>query len=179
MKIARWFLRKRTEQFVQLAERDDIRAVGPLAEALRSWDTEIQRIAEQALIRLLPRLRSDNDMLLTLEQRKCLYRALRGKNVELSLSILSALKYMGDFEALPHVQRLASLQARTSAEHRLRDAAQYCLPILEERIKIQHAVTTLLRASEPFCNPETSLRASDAPCVPADSRREPEEVGRS
>lgn len=179
MKIARWFLRKRTERFVQLAARDDIRAVGPLAEALRSWDGEIQKIAENALIRLLPRLRSENEILLNTEQRKCLYRALRGKNVELSLSILSALKYMGDREALPHVHRLAALQARTSAEYRLRDAAEFCLPILIERSKIHQAVTTLLRASEPTHDPQTHLRASDAPCVPADSRREPEQVGTS
>ena len=117
MKIPRFFLRKRTARFAQLAQRDDIRVVGPLAEALRSWDREAQEIAEAALIRLLPRLRAEHDVLLTPDQRKTLNRALRGRNELLALAILKALKHIGDSaESLTCVTRMVYERSRSGID---------------------------------------------------------------
>jgi len=174
MKIPRFFLRKRTARFAQLAQRDDIRVVGPLAEALRSWDSESQQIAEAALIRLLPRLRAEHDVLLTPDQRKILHRALRGKNEPLAMAILRALKHIGDSESLICVTRMVYERSRSGIDSRLQEAAIESLPLLRERVEEQKAVATLLRASEPTRLPDEHLRPSDAPGVPMSSLRDSE-----
>jgi hypothetical protein len=174
MKIPRFFLRKRTARFAQLAQRDDIRVVGPLAEALRSWDGEAQAIAEAALIRLLPRLRAEHDVLLTPDQRKNLHRALRGKNESLSLAILKALRHIGDAESLICVTRMVYERSRSGIDSRLQEAAIDLLPELRERVEEQRAVATLLRASEPSRLPDEHLRPSDAPGVPLSTLRDTE-----
>ena len=172
MKIPRFFLRKRTARFAQLAQRDDVRVVGPLAEALRSWDGEAQQIAEEALIRLLPRLRPIHDILLTPDQRKNLHRALRGKNELLAIAVLKALRYIGDSESLICVTRIVYERSRSGVDSRLQDAAIACLPDLRDRVEDQKAVSTLLRASEPTRLPQEHLRPSTAPGVPLSSCRD-------
>lgn len=174
MKIPRFFLRKRTARLAQLARRDDVRVVGPLAEALRSWDGEAQQIAEEALIRLLPRLRAEHDVLLTHEQRKNLHRALRGKNEELALAILKSLKWIGDSESLICVTRIVYERSRSGVDSRLQELAIDSLPALRDRVEEQKAVSTLLRASEPTRLPEEHLRPAAAPGVPLSSCRESE-----
>ncbi len=174
MKIPRFFLRKRTARFAQLAQRDDIRVVGPLADALRSWDGEAQKIAEAALIRLLPRLRAEHDILLSPDQRKSLHRSLRGKNEALALAILKALKHIGDAESLVCVTRMVYERSRSGIDSRLQEAAIESLPALRERVEEQKAVATLLRASEPTRLPDEHLRPSDAPGVPLSSLRDSE-----
>jgi hypothetical protein len=171
MKLPRLFLRKRTARFAQLAARDDVRVIGPLAEALRSWDGESQRIAEDALVRLLPRLRAEHEPMIGPDARKSLYRALRGKNESLSLAIIKALRYIGDAEALITVSRMVYDKSRAGIESRVQNAAIALLPELQERVEEQNAVTTLLRASTPYRPAGEYLRASCPPGIPLSTSR--------
>ncbi len=58
-----------------LANTDDLRAVGPLAEALSLWDPS--PTVSTTLCRLLPRLRPSDADLLNEQQRACLRRAIK------------------------------------------------------------------------------------------------------
>lgn len=140
--------KKRLETTRRLAEGDDVRAVGPLAEALFDGDKAVREIAERGLIRLLPRLKESDAHVLNEEQNRRLRRALDGSNEDLAIAVLRALEFVGDSNALWDVLKLRS---RTRAE-RVRDAAKECLPYLEARV------------------PQDSLlRSSEAPSVPADA----------
>ena len=86
---------------------DDVRAIGPLAEALEFPDRDIRPIVRKALIHLLPRLKASDAALLNAGQRACLNRALWGGNTELTLAILKAWEQVGDADAIPDVEQLA------------------------------------------------------------------------
>ncbi len=90
-----------------LSQCDDVRAIGPLSEALEFQERDIRPLASRALIRLLPRLQASDASLLSAAQRSCLNRALTGSNVALTLAILKAWEQVGDTAAIPAVQNLA------------------------------------------------------------------------
>jgi hypothetical protein len=145
--IAKWtHLRRDAKAIHTVAELDDIRSVGPLAEALELRNAGIQRIAEAALIRLLPRLRASDAGLLSAEQRSYLYRALNGKNEELILAILQALEQVGEGAAFPFVKRLAEGKGRAESSIRVLKTAQECLPFLWQKAANERASNELLRA---------------------------------
>jgi hypothetical protein len=141
-------LRRDAKAIHTVAELDDIRSVGPLAEALTLQNAGIQRIAETALIRLLPRLRASDAHLLNTEQRSYLYRALDGKNDELTLAILQALEQVGDGAAFPYVKRLAEGKGRAARNSHILEAATECLPSLWQRAANERASSELLRAGD-------------------------------
>ena len=60
----------------KLAQFNDVRAVGLLAETLESSDKDLARVSRSALILLLPRLQFSDAALLSNEQRDILNRAL-------------------------------------------------------------------------------------------------------
>jgi hypothetical protein len=153
--------KRRLEVARKLADYDDVRAVGPLAEALGPGDRQVREIAAAALTRLLPRLRPADAGLLNGNQRRCLYRALNGENTDLILAILKAFEAVGDDAALPHVERLASGRGRAAKSLPIQRAAQECLPFLRERLEKERGARTL-------------LHPSTAPSVPADALRQPE-----
>jgi HEAT repeat protein len=128
---------------------EDVRAVGLLAEALSFGDKAVRAVAEQALIRLLPRLQPEDAELLNKKQRECLYRAMRNGNPELVIAILKALTRVGDEEALRHVEDLC-MNAR---DPRVRWAAMECLPGLKERVIREGMAQRLLRPADPPCVP--------------------------
>jgi hypothetical protein len=138
-----------------LANIQDMRAVGPLAEALEFRDMVTYSgtfdTATIALIKLLPRLQAGDANLLNERQRTCLYRALHfcyyRDYAELHIAILKALAQVGDSRSLPHIARLAHMPARTGPQERFRKAAQECLETLSARIEGQRAPHTLLRAA--------------------------------
>jgi len=90
-----------------ITQFDDVRAVGPLAEALEFPGEHIAPIVQKTLIRLLSRLKASDASLLKPAQRACLNRAIQGGNTELTLAILKAWEQIGDADAIPEVQRLA------------------------------------------------------------------------
>jgi hypothetical protein len=158
--------KRRLEVARRLADYGDVRAVGPLAEALGRSDRQIHEIAAAALTRLLPRLRPADAGLLNANQRRSLHRALNGENTGLTLAILSALERVGDDRALPYVERLARGQRRAAKSLEIQRAAQVCLPFLQVRIEKELVSRTL-------------LHPSTAPSVPANALRQPERKERS
>lgn len=145
----------------EIAKYEDVRAVGPLAEALEFQDKEIRREAEQALCLLLPQMRASDAPLLNGDQRKPLYRALKGKNVDLVRAILTAFEQVGDSQAIPSVQRLAHGEGILATNEEIQKAAKSCQGFLEDRAQQEQARQTLLRASNP------TIGASDALLRPA------------
>lgn len=147
----------------KLAEFEDIRIVGPLAEALEFNDKNIRTVTEEALIKLLPRLQASDAHLLNEDQRACLNRALKGKNTQLVLAILKAYEQVGDEKALPFVEKLAEGEGRSGKDARVQAEAIECLPHLKARIEQQRASQTLLRASDAIATPpEVLLRPAEA-----------------
>lgn len=148
----------------KLAEFEDIRIVGPLAEALEFGDKNMRAIiTEEALIKLLPRLQASDAHLLNEDQRACLNRALKGKNTQLVLAILKAYEQVGDEKALPCVEKLAEGEGRSGKDERVQAEAIECLPHLKARIEQQRASQTLLRASDAIATPpEVLLRPAEA-----------------
>jgi hypothetical protein len=157
---------KQTEAARKLATHDDVRGVGPLAEALEWPDSDIQMVASRALTRLLPRLQATDAGLLNAAQRANLYRKLNpyqsGHHVELQLAILKAMEQVGDEAAVPYVQRLAGSITLTWHQKRVRQAAQDCLPYLKDRAAQLRVSQTLLRASSATTvTPDMLLRPAE------------------
>ena len=152
-----WWRQRRTRQSLQ--QIDDVGLIGPLAEALDAEVAIKPKALIAALRRLLPRLQASDAALLTGEQRKCLYRALRWRAERaqsfydrgLALDILKALEQIGDKDALPHVQYVA----KWSLDKELREAANNCLPFLHQK-------------AEEYRRGEIYLRPSSAPVTTSD-----------
>jgi hypothetical protein len=141
----------------ELAQFEDIRAVGPLAEALEYQDKGLRSEAEAALIRLLPRLQASDAGHLNEDQRKCLHRALYCKNTSLVLAILKALEQVGDEKALPYVEKLAEGRTRRSRDRQIQADAASCLPYLKQRAEESRSRQTLLRAASALDTPADIL----------------------
>jgi hypothetical protein len=143
-----------------LLKYEDVAVVGPLAEMLDRQDAATRKMAEQTLIRLLPRLRPTDAGLLNETQRAALYRELSGRNwtssgrwrntlnTALLVAILRALEQVGSGEALPHVERLAGGKGQAKRNLEIREAAKACLPFLQERVELERLSRTLLRPAE-------------------------------
>jgi hypothetical protein len=147
-----------------LAQLEDVRTVGVLAEALEYRDPRIVQAAKTTLLRLLPQLKASDSGMLNTEQRAALNRALERENADLVIAILKALEQVGDSQALPVVQRLADGERWAAASSRIRVAAQECLPALLLRSEEERSRQTLLRASS---GAETELTPSDMLLRPA------------
>jgi hypothetical protein len=124
---------------------DDPRAAGPIAEALDRAET--RWLAEEVLIRLLPRLRASDADRLNEAQRASLYRNLRRGNTRFILACLQALRQVGDESAVGHVKRLTEQKGWSAAAAQIRDAAKETLTYLEFRLQRERNRRTLLRAA--------------------------------
>lgn len=158
---------KHRELANQLAELDDIQAVGRLAEALWWPDTHIRYIAAQALTRLLPRLRASDATVLNSSQRNALYRMLTLSSARTSATlittILKALEQVGDSAAIPYVDALAKNKPLTISQKRIVEAAAACLPYLQDQARHTMESQQLLRAaSSAPIPPQELLRAAFA-----------------
>ena len=152
---------KQTEAARKLAQTDDIRAVGPLAEALEWPDASIKFTAATGLIRLLPRLTASDGNLLNAAQRANLYGMLRMRYVHshypLVEAILKALQQVGDEAAIPVVERLEKAHAYTTNQKRIKQLASDTLPLLATSARNQGASAMLLRASSAQDTPSDLL----------------------
>ena len=139
-----------------LADINDPRAVGPLADALAftdSSDWEARKVAKASLIRILPQLRSSDAHMLNGTQRKQLGGALSGRDKPLILATLKALEQVGDERDLPFVEKVCS------ADREVMEAAKACLLFLRIRTEQKKVSNTLLRASSPnSATPDMLLR---------------------
>ncbi|HLV81243.1 MAG TPA: hypothetical protein VKT32_13230 [Chthonomonadaceae bacterium] len=132
----------------RLAAFQDVRAIGPLAEALELGDRNLRALAEESLIPLLKRIQASDSLYVNRVQRACLHRALQRKNTELSLAALKAFEQIGTGRDLPWVEKLAEGKGRARKDSRLRAGAQECLVFLKQRVEQNHAGKTLLRAAD-------------------------------
>ena len=148
--------KKHRAMLLELAEFDDLRAVGTLTEALEIEDKKVREAASLALQRLLPRLQTTDSNLLSKEQRAILNRRLNiilhfkavihlKSKEALAKAILKAYEQVGDKEALSIVMKLA--QSKNSQQ--LQRAAEECIPFLQARISREQDQESLLRASSP------------------------------
>jgi hypothetical protein len=135
----------------RMALFDDLRATGPLLEALNLRDKAVVAAAEKALLGLLPRLQASDAHSITQAQRECLYRRLKIENAqteaEFLIAALKALEQVGDARALPCVEALAASRVTTANGTRVREAARQCLAFLKARAEQKQSSDSLLRAS--------------------------------
>ena len=123
----------------------DVRAIGPLLEAMRLADME--GIPQRALKELLPQLEPGDAALFTDAHRHCLHLALDDPNTDLVVLLLKALEKIGDGRSISAVKRLANGRGRARIDPQVLYAARHCLPLLEARSIYDDANQTLLRAS--------------------------------
>jgi len=155
---------------------DDVRAVGGLAEALEFDDKGVAQGAEEALTRLLPRLKASDHTLLTPDQRRCLDRALikRAKGA-FRLAVLAAYEQVGDETSVALVEKIAAAGVRGIRDQRVIARAAEALPTMRERAQLVKAAQTLLRPADAVGD-ETLLRpASGPPSGPVETLLRPVE----
>ena len=155
---ARRRLGKTAQKMTQL---DDPRAIGPLLAALYLNDPDVVGPAENALLRLLPRLQASDAKSITEAQRECLYQRLtiddaRSKS-EFLIAALQAVEQIGDAKAVPYVEALAASTYRSMGARRVREAAIHCLPFLKARAEQKEWSDNLLRASSGQDTPSDAL----------------------
>ena len=142
---------------VAIARFDDVRAVGPLAEALWFKDKYVTSAASTALIRLLPRLQASDACLLSPRQRSCLNKALRERNPSLTLAILKAWEQVGDSAAIADVESIAEGRGEGGQFPKVVRAAKDCLPFLRQSAERVQAASQLLRPANDSSVPSDNL----------------------
>ena len=149
----------------QLAQLEDMRAVGAWAEALEVPDREVRQMARQALTKLLPALRPSDGYRLDAEQRRCLaahlLRAAREEEVDFILLLLRALEQVGDSSAISFVEKMKG-EGIAVKDTRIHEEADACLSVLAARKDQEQNQQTLLRGSHIISEaPETLLRSAE------------------
>jgi hypothetical protein len=157
-----------------LSEHDDLRVVGPLAEAIEYDDKDTAAGAEVGLVRLLPRLQASDHALLTHEQRRALDRALTKKvRLDLKLAILAAYEQIGDPLSVPVVERVAAGLPKGIRDPNVERRAAEALPGVRAAAERVRASQTLLRPVESVPT-DTLLRpAESAPTAPLETPLRP------
>ncbi len=168
----------RSEEMKQLAQYDSVKGVGFLAEVLEWPDTSAQLAAGDALVRLLPRLKSSDSPLLNERQRACLYHRLKLSNARkdytLIMAILKALEQVGDLNAVGYVKKLSESRPMTAVQKRIVQAAQDALPYLQRRADRNEGSQYLLRASHAVdYAPQELLRPSSENATPSEELLRP------
>ncbi len=173
---------KETRMARELAALDDVHAIGPLSEALEWPDYEMRNLARTALIRLLPRMKASDSMILNSRQRRCLNNQLiltNAKNYldcELQIKILTALQYVGDLSSLQAVKQLLLQKPTLSNERKVHRIAATCLPMLEQRAHLNEGSQMLLRASSATdMGVETLVRPARSSNIPPEEMLRPAE----
>jgi hypothetical protein len=151
---------------------DDLRAAGPLMEALDLRDPAVVAAAEKALSRLLPRLQASDASSITETQRECLYRRLKSQNAqtgaEFLIAALRALEQIGDATALPYVEALKARTGTTAGANRVWEAATHCLTLLKARAEQKQWSDNLLRPSSGQEAPSDALLRPATSSPPTD-----------
>ncbi len=159
---------RRRAAVLAITRFDDVRAVGPLAEALEFKDKYLLPIASTALIRLLPRLQANDAAYLSRAQRACLNRALEGKDLELTMAILKAWEQVGDAGAIEQVQYLTEGRGWGGRSRKVVALAKECLPALRQSAERQQVGSQLLRPADGNLTPSGVLLRPAQPHVATD-----------
>lgn len=138
----------------------DVRAVGPLAQALSIRRID-KAIVTDALTTLLPKLKPSDASLLDRDQRSALFAALKLSPeiyAEFLIALLGGLAQLGDPEALPHVEALMKRLPDTPEEQRVFEAAHVCREVLLEAARLEQEKQTLLRPAAQADSTDNLLR---------------------
>jgi len=151
-----------------LSQIDDVRAVGPLADALESRDlwvvSSTRTLAAEALVRLLPRVTVDDEALLNSSQRECLYRALDHAGLfdaDLSSAVIRVMGRIGDGHAEKPLRKLIQNRYFIGRHSELHIEAETALEAIRQRVAQAQAPEMLLRAAalSYMDDPDSMLRA--------------------
>jgi hypothetical protein len=122
-----------------LTDMTDVRAIGPLLEALDAMPDSHAQAIRTALTDLLPRLTAADARFLNPGHRGRLHESLlfvdADRNADYLLAILLALEQIGAEEALRPVRKLAERAAVTPQQQRISAAAAICLQQMETRLE--------------------------------------------
>lgn len=135
---------KQKEATKALAKYDDVRAIGAFADVLDNPDKKLAMIAEEKLIKLLPLVKATDASLLNDEQRRKLNSALEKRSSTLACAIMKAYEQIGSSDAIPFVERVI----KNTDQVLRKQAAERCLPFLQQRAATEKERQTLLRASD-------------------------------
>ena len=164
----------------KLTQSGGIRTIPALIRCHGSgMSIKAHKTIQRELIPLLPQLKASDANLLTIADRRCLNIWLNNElyghllkfkpDIDFVLAILKAYEQVGDAKALPFVERLASRRPLNERQHRLRDAALNCLPLMQANTSaVDHTQTLLRAADKATAAPDTLLRsaAHAQPAVP-------------
>jgi hypothetical protein len=167
MFIGLLFVNRRS--LLTLTDYDDVRLVGPLVDIFQqryvAYAGRVHRSVEEALTKLLPKLKASDAHLLSEEHRVTLREVLatNGYNLwgryysgDFLLAILSAMEQVGDVDTYPIVTELSE-HAR---EERVKEAAKASLPTFQLIAEKQAVGATLLRPSGQDEGGQTLLRSA-------------------
>lgn len=166
--IAPWvrqFQRGRNGAAGVLSNLEDLRAVGPLAEAMLRVEPVVQRDVGRALKRLLPKLQPGDSGLLGRAGREALHHLLFREEEALVRAVIEALGVVGDATSIRPLLELTEAWWLTTNSHVKAEAAK-CAVILEERAKREAQQAVLLRpsagaAEEALLRPAASASSGD------------------
>ncbi len=141
-----------------LAQREDKRLVGFLAEALATnrmagYPNALKIAMAEVLIRVLPQLTRADGSYLNPQQRNALYSLLksgeRNKETALLVAIMDGLTHLEDVGAIPALEALQKRPANTPNELAIREKAQLSLtPLYLCRERLETAQTLLRPSSQ-------------------------------
>lgn len=138
---------RRQKQIIeQLSRCDRVEAIGPLLSGLGLPSKAFQDVVMNALLALLPRVKSGDVVFLSDDGLLKLYEIVKSANHPLArtlseqyddllVAILRAIGEVGDERVWEAVLNLATRDVTTDSQERIRQAAQECLPRLRERIE--------------------------------------------
>lgn len=138
----------------------DMTTLGTLIRCLEEKSSDMDVVAADALKVLLPQVKASDRQYVSDAEIAILLKQLDGTDFTLTVAILKALEQIGDEKALQQVERMAQLPYSRNYPKRVVEAAQECLPFLQQRAEQSRQANTLLRASESSTSPETLLRAA-------------------
>ncbi len=168
--VTRWVntRTKLSPELQQRADEGDLNSLGGLIESLdASLLTTDERSRLRTLTPLLRKLTEGDTHRIDSVQQSILLRWMRKNTISADeatnqclLATLDVLGRWGDANALPTVRKLATMDAHTGEQQRLRASALACLPILEARVKRLQSSSLLLRASAASDAGDMLLRAA-------------------
>ena len=145
-------LKVQTEAVSILSEAWDPKAIGVLALGMLTGDRGLKAASRNALLKLLPKAKASDAAFYDEEQMRALSTLLETvshrQDTPFLLALLKAFEQIGDAKALDGVHNLT-----LSKNSQVREAAEACLPALQQRVAIQKQNNSLLRPALSLENP--------------------------
>jgi hypothetical protein len=134
--------RAQLQTVAQLAAAVDYkRALGPFILLLDDPNPDQKKLAEEVVIRLLPRITANDFQALSSEERSTLFNAARSTvNARYALSLIEAAKNFGDQTCIAPLEDFlhGSIRLRAAEADRARTSAQMALADIRMRVARAH-----------------------------------------